>query len=517
MFFISTAWTHRYLLCFLVVLQGIIGYGQVVQTNRTEIPLNRNEPMFEIAPSNAEGLYLYRHLRINEDYFLELIRLDTALEQQWSGMIHTDPKLELAGKRSTGSRLFFLFRHSEINHRDLVLYDIRLDDGKYEKHIIRNFIPFYPTDFQVSQHAAIVGGYYGNVPVVFYYSFADRRSRILPGLLNEAGELSQVQINEGGDFTVLISAERLTGNRTIFIKHYDEDGNLMYQMPLKTEGNKHLLFGRTVNYGQNIQLIAGTYGSRKSAYSKGIFLARIDEVGNQEVRYYNYGDLGNFFKYLKAKREQRIRDRIERRKILGKKIRFNYRFIVHEIVPHNNQFVLLGEAFYPKYVQVENRFSSSFFYNTTAPAGFYSHNGRIFDGYRYTHAVIIGFDEEGQLLWDNSFEINDVKTFTLEQFVKINTYEDRIALLYLFQNEIRSKIIERNNVVEGKTVEPIRTFKEGVTNRKGRSENTKGRMDYWYPGFFYAYGVQYIPVPGGEERRVFYVNKITYSDGDEGR
>ena len=177
---ISIAWTHRCILFLLVFIQVISANCQVVQTSRTEILLDRNEPMFEIAPSNAEGLYLYRHLSVNEESFLELVRLDTALERKWSGMIHTDTKLELAGKRTTGSRLFFLFRQAEMNKKDLVLYDIRIDDGNYEKHIIRNFIAFYPTEFQVSQQAAIVGGYYGNVPVVFYYSFAERRSRILP-------------------------------------------------------------------------------------------------------------------------------------------------------------------------------------------------------------------------------------------------------------------------------------------------------------------------------------------------
>src|SRR5690606_27817082 len=117
MSFISIAWTLRCLFFLVVFLQVIIANSQVVQTSRTEIPLNRNEPMFEIAPSNAEGLYLYRHLSVNAENFLELIRLDTALEQKWSGMIHTDPKLELAGKRTTGSRLFFLFRHAEINRK----------------------------------------------------------------------------------------------------------------------------------------------------------------------------------------------------------------------------------------------------------------------------------------------------------------------------------------------------------------------------------------------------------------
>jgi hypothetical protein len=225
----------------------------------------------------------------------------------------------------------------------------------------------------------------------------------------------------------------------------------------------------------------------------------------QQIRYYDYGDLENFFKYMKARREQRVKDRIERRKIKGKKTRFNYRFLVHELVPHNNQYVLLGEAFYPRYVSIDRTYYSGFF-NPYMLYGNAIRDGRIFDGYRYTHAVVMGFDRNGRLLWDNSFEINDVKTFSLEQFVKLEIQQDRIALLYLFENELRSKIIKGNEVLEGKTFEPIRPLSgdEVVKN-----ERTDSKLDYWYHHYFFAHGVQEIADPKTGKRRVFYINKIS--------
>ena len=268
------------------------------------------------------------------------------------------------------------------------------------------------------------------------------------------------------------------------------------------EENKHLIFARAMKTEDNVQLIAGVYGGRNSDYSRGLFLASIGETGLQRLRYYNYGDLENFFKYMKASREKRVKERIERRKIKGKRIKFSYRFLVHEIVPYKNQYVLLGEAFYPRYKSVE--FSPGFF--AGGPPNYGARNGRIFDGYSYTHAVVMGFDKNGKLLWDNSFEINDVRTFTLEQFVKLEVQGDRIALLYLFENELRSKIIQDDQVLEGKTFEPIRTKTDEIVKKE---ETALSKLDYWYQDFFYAYGIQEITNPGTGKRRVFFINKIS--------
>jgi hypothetical protein len=138
-------------------------------------------------------------------------------------------------------------------------------------------------------------------------------------------------------------------------------------------------------------------------------------------------------------------------------------------------------------------------------------NGAIFDGYYYTHAVVLGFSENGKLKWDNSFEINDVRTFTLEQFVKLDTDSNKIGLLYLFDNEIRSKAIKDNNVIEGKVSDPIKLKYENET-LKGSESNTN-KLEHWYDHNFMAYGTQSVTsVQRGSnpKRRVFFINKIRY-------
>jgi hypothetical protein len=146
-------------------------------------------------------------------------------------------------------------------------------------------------------------------------------------------------------------------------------------------------------------------------------------------------------------------------------------------------------------------------------------NGRIFDGYHYTHAVVMGFNEDGTLLWDNSFEINDVKTFTLEQFVKLEVLPDRLALMYLYENHIRTKIIKDDLVLEGKAVDPILTFNENDVVKDERTD--KNKLEYWYNNYLYAYGVQDIvtnTAGSSSRRRVFFINKVYYPNPeDQGR
>jgi hypothetical protein len=135
----------------------------------------------------------------------------------------------------------------------------------------------------------------------------------------------------------------------------------------------------------------------------------------------------------------------------------------------------------------------------------------IFDGYQYTHAVVLGIDSDGDLVWDNSFEIMDVKTFTLQQFVKLDPQEDQIALLYLFDNEIRSKVIRDNQVLEGKTYNELTRHHNDETVQFGRVRISN--LDYWFKDTFYSYGTRNKQVLGDDDRyrkRVFFISKISY-------
>jgi hypothetical protein len=495
----STKWWSTSL---LLIFSLATAYAQVKQTLRYEIPLQSFDKNFEIISADTSGLYVYRKLYSVKDDQLHIIKLDTAFREKWAGYLAVNKNYLLMGKSSFQDKLYLLFRYYDFTRNDLLLFAINHQTGEYIRYIIKSFIPFTPSEFQLTKNAALIGGYYNKVPVVLHFSFSQQKSKVLPGLFNEAGELTQVRTHNDGSFDVLISALNFQRQRTIWIKNYDPEGKLLKNIAMRVDDNRHLIFGRSLKTGQNQQIVAGVYGTKGAEYSRGLFISAIDGAGNESTRYYNFGDLENFFKYMRAKREKRVKSRIERKKIKGKRIRFNYRFLVHELIPYKDQYILLGEAFFPKYKSLDQ---------PSYGGGYTRASARVFDGYHYTHAVVMGFDAKGNLLWDNSFEINDVRTFTLEQFVKLEVQEDKIALLYLFDSEIRTKIIQGDKVLEGKSNDPIKTLNENEIIKKEYTDESK--LDYWYNDHLFAYGVQEIVNPkfgNTAKRRVFYINKVTY-------
>ena len=478
------------------------------QPDRYEIKLANQEPGFRVASASSEGLVLHRFVRSNQDNFLELIRLDTTFHEMWQGSINIDRSMIFVGGLANDSYVYFLFHSISTKAFELIRMDH--DDGQYRTYNVNGFIRFSATEFRVTKQALLVGGYFNRVPLVLYYDLATRQSRILPGLLNEDGELTQVKVFEDDTFQVLISGRNYKKQKTIWIKNYRPDGTLIDNYTLEPEENVGLIFGRSTRSVNDMQILSGVYGHRNSEYSRGLFITSIDPTGLQQTKYYNFGDLENFFNYMKAKRSNRIKERIERRKIRGKKVKFNYRFLIHEVIEHDDQFIVLGEAFYPQYSTVSNSSYRGFFYPRSFTGNPLIRGDQVFDGYRYTHAIIIGFDKDGNLLWDNSFEINDVKTYFLEQFVRFSVRDDKITLLYLFDNQIRTKIIRDNQVLEGQTIDPIRTlYEDDILVREKRNNS---HLNYWYGNNFYAYGIHEIENESGDQaapkRRVFFVNKI---------
>ncbi len=486
------------------------GYNQIEQASRYEYPVAGIDAGFEVIPAGNSGLFTYRSFSFNQTQSVELTKLDTALSVNWSGFLPLENGGEIISKLIYKEKLHLLSRIRNKTEFFFELYSIHIESGNYSRIQINPYIAFNPTEFKVTDYGVIIGGYFNSVPLAIFYDFQSQRSKILPGLFNTAGDLTHIKILENGYFDVLISAKNYMRQNTIWVKNYDQNGNLLISYALDPEDKKSLLFARSLKTMNNTEIIAGVFGNKSSEYSKGIFIAAIDPSGLQKLRYYEYADLENFFQYMKAKREHRVKNRIERRKIKGKKNRINYRFLIHELVPYNDHYILLGEAFYPKYRQVDRNYGN--FFTSGYGANTIIKDGRIFEGYHYTHAAILCFDKTGKLLWDNSFEINDVKTFTLEQYVKLEMNDDKIDLIYLYENQIRTKVIQNETVLEGKSTAPLQTLNETDIIAKSKANNS---LEYWYGGYFVAFGTQQIESMESSgaprKRNVFFINKVRYN------
>ena len=278
--------------------------------------------------------------------------------------------------------------------------------------------------------------------------------------------------------------------------------------------DKNLIFGHMMKTTGDSVILAGVYG-KNVEYSRGVFVASINPTGEYTIRYYNFGDLKNFFKYLRVGRQNRIKDRIERKKVKGKKLRFNYRIVVHEFIPYQDHFLMLGEAFYPVYKSSAysgGRGLPFYNYRYNTP-GSWQQQDYTFDGYRYTHAVTIGIAKDGKLLWDNSFEIKNVKSNALDQYVHLIPGKN-LSLLYSYENKLYSKTIQGLEVVESKTEDLMRGLYESDEVRKNSTQNH--HLDYWYDDYLLSYGVQElqnkITPRVALNRKVFFINKITFKD-----
>jgi len=387
---------------------------------------------------------------------------------------------------------------------------IKMDmDGDTTHYTVSNLIPIELSEFEMTQEAALIGGYFNYNPFVIHYSLIDGKSKVLPGVYQNRTELIQLKVDDvSGSFIVITGEKTYDKRNTLSLKTYDFNGDLVNNIILNPEEDKGLITGQAADFNRSGILIGGTYAGKRSTFSSGLFIASINNEEEQRVNYYNYADLENFFSYLRAKRQKRITDKIERKKVKGKKIKFNYRLLVHEIIEDENQYIMIGEAYYPKYSSSSN-YNDIFLSNRY---GYTSGYGTYLIGYRYTHAVVIGFDKRGNVLWDNSFEIDDVLSPNLEQYVHAESRDGSILLLYLYDNEIRTKIIKGNEVLEGKSFDEIKlSFEDDVVREK---ESEVEKLNRWYNNNYYAYGEQNIKNMKDTgvklNRRVFYINKVRY-------
>jgi hypothetical protein len=502
----------RIILPLLFLSLSTVIYGQVHQPDRYEIELDMFEEGYNVLSGDDNGVILYKPMDVYQagNELWKFIKLDTALNEEWVKEYYFDRDYIFTGYDYHAQKFSFLFQLSTQGARDLLLIQVDQVTGDTVQHMIKNLVTIQLEIFEMTDEAALIGGYFNEDPVVLYYNLMDRKLKVLPGIFGERTELVQVKV-EDELIKVLVSARTVNKSNTIAIKSYDKEGNYLDNYVFSPDEDLGLIFGRVADLGNEGTLIVGTYGARRSEYSRGLFIAQHNAEEEQIMKYFNFADLDNFFTYLKAKRQTRISNKITRKKIKGKKVKFNYRLLVHEIVKTGDNYVMLGEAFYPKYSSTGTYSGYSQYSGNNSG----SYMPSTFAGYRYTHAVIIGFDKNGQKLWDNSFQIEDVLTYELNQYVHADVSNDKLVLFYLYNHEIRTKIISGGEVLEGKSFDSVKLmFEDDVVNKNNISNI--GGLEKWYGHNFLAYGVQKIKNLRDTgvklNRKVFYINKVLYGN-----
>jgi hypothetical protein len=492
----------------LLVTSSLPVAAQLNQVLRLEVPVTEDDYddlIFDVTPLESKGLLVSTQPRYpggKDENNWRISRYDTTLLKVWENTYKVEYLYVPVQTYLDSNYYYVLLSLPESKKFKIFRLDITSGDHEWMDGNALTYI--YVTEFKVLSNTAFIGGVVNYRPVVLTYNFFDKRTRVLPALYEPRTELNHIQIDPFQRISnvLIYSQERNRGK--LSIRSFDYSGKVMQNVTLESPKEKGLVTGRITSLNEQEKLVMGHYSYKNLPYSQGLFLAKLNGDKQEYIKYFQFNDFNNFFNFMKPRRQERIKERIKKKRLKGKEMLLHYRLLMHDIIETPDQYILVAEAFYPQYR------SGSMYGYTYYPMMGRNYGDRVFDGYRYTHAVICGFDKKGNLLWDNSFEIQDVVNYNLREMVEVALDNDKIVLTYPEEGEIHTKVIRGNDVLKEKEKFKIATnFEEDKV-----IDSDDVSIDHWYNRYFISWGTQEIQGPRTAgitaKRKVFYLNKITY-------
>ena len=352
-------------------------------------------------------------------------------------------------------------------------------------------------------------------PLIYLYDMASKTGKIVE---NEYPAQAYVDglTKDTLQSSYLLSIKNFIPRKTniMHIDEYNISGEKLSTISLTTNNEKRKLnTAKVASVNQNEKVIIGTYNnnikgnsanpafSGFSEGSNGIYVANTNDNVQENITFYNFSKFKSFYSYLTARRTFKMIKKATKLEAKGKEILYDYKLLVHDIIERDSSYIMIAEAYYPEYHQVHRTTFDIYGRPTTTTE-------MVFDGYRYTNAIIACFNKKGEILWENSFDMFNILTFNLHERIKVLIDGEDIVLAYNYAGDIASKVIQGNDVIESKEYTKIET---SYNNDKVINDYDSD-MEYWYGNYFISYGYQRIRNKQMDKSRrtVFYFNKIAF-------
>lgn len=506
-------------------------FAQVVK--RVELPLQNSNSAYQTMPLGEKGLLL---ISKPDKGTYKVQKFDTNLDRVWSIDGPVEANLDYVASSYDGQAVFLLF--SKYRSSVYQIVKVNIGPGFVETFTINTVDRFDITDFKTLGYSVFMAGMVRNEPVLIHTNLMTNQTRVLPSAIKGSNAIQTVEVDTTHHLVNVCFAVKKGRQTKIVARSYEESGDLYVQAAIDPEGDYSLLSGRLQILNDSVRLVIGTYGYRNmqsstNAASQGLYIAKMVHNEIAFTQYHSFTDFKNFFNFMNERQQEKIERKIRKKKESGDDLKLNYRLLVHDIVPKNNQFLLVAEVFYPEYRYQNSSMMGGLGYGYGYGSmmggyplgmGLYNpylwnpmyggrgYNQQVFDGFTYTHAIIADLDQNGKLVWDNSINFDNVKSMDLREKIKVQTEANGTTqLVYSHNGGIKSKLIKGDRVMDNTRVVDNGTNVEGDKVRKTSTDD----IDYWFDNFYISWGEQRIVNAQGDpqtrgRRNVYYLNKISF-------
>ncbi len=490
---------------FFILLTLISYFEASAQENtRIEIEIKPGESQPEIIPINNKGFILFNPVKFEKEGKEKQMKLsfyNTGFAPVWEEEVASSKKLNLVFYEYFENYFYLLFNSSSQDIMEIIKVDPLT--GKNQKFEFYSVKGTTLTDFVVHEENIYIAGSIKKTPIIQKLNIQSNKAITLPSIVDGKNvQVTELFIDDHGKGVSAVISSSFDRSKNVIIRTFGSSQNKFKDLIIKSEQSFDFHTAKISHLENNVKLIMGSYGYRKSNNSQGFYMAKFVNDKQAFLKFYSFTDLNNFFAFMPEKSQEKLEEKAKRKKQKGKDLKIQYRLLMHKIEKQNNRYIMIGEAYYKAY----RRESYSYFY---AGRRFYD-TKTVFDGNQFTHAVVAGFKEDGEILWDHSFKIANIKTFNLKEKVKTYVAPNEVTLFYNRNGIVRKLDIKNNEVVNKETMLTVST---GDENEKVKKASI-GAAEYWYDNYFIAWGYQRIKNKNNKDvkkkRNIFYINKMSF-------
>ena len=548
------------IICTMFIIHCSINIAkcQIPQTLTMEIEAKNGSGNYNIIPLAEKGLIVFNENIDKSSNSREWIvtKYDTVFKESWSKVINIHRNRSLRYVKSyydSYQNKFhilllrtktYLISNRSVKNGEFVIITLNMSSGDYK--ITNGYLPGRTdvTEFRVLKNNAYIGGnscpsngtvYLHSLlsitfipmftglslfkfkPVMLNVNLTNGNLSLMPNnysgnayMLNE--QISQQSTYDSPKYTITSINKNIINTKKSFLcfNTYDYENNIIKSDKIIMPPDSTIVSVKSFYIKEN-NFLSGTYkiirrhritfspfyhsASELSLSADGLFFSKIINNKPDFIKFYSFRKFQNFYNVINAQGKKKINYK-------GKNLNTDYQLLLHDIIQRGDEYILVAEAYYPEY-------HLEYFWTSDAYGHFFQESREVFDGYRYTHAIITAFDTKGNLLWDNSFEIGNILTYNIKERVKTMFDEDDIVLAYSNEGRIASKIIHKNKVIQDKEEEKL-DLSQSPTDFKN---NLSSDIDFWYKNYFITFGYKSISNNTSKlknAKNLFYFSKIAF-------
>ncbi|PSL02660.1 transcriptional regulator [Cecembia rubra] len=521
---------------------GHLVIAQLSFVNRFEVEAKFQENDFMVI-NKPGGVVAFRaqpekgfNLRSKFQYFITDYELNSSEIKE----IRIKEGYDLTGYDLEGDFFYALMQKGSVATSEKYLLEINLKTDEASEFSLENIYSMELKEFLVLNRNAVFLGNADMRPMLQIFKLEENTVHTVQGIYGKETLVLQLRKDsELGIIDVLISKRDKYKIKQVSIISYDENGSKVREIAIdKLQSNDlEIIEGMLTPIQDYQQSVIGTFGQRKREAYQGIYIAEINEFGEYGIKYYTMEDFPNFFNYLSDKQRERRWKEMEKLFEKGKVPTIKPVLSSREVISTADGYLIYSDNFNatnPRYIPRDGAYAND--------AYRFNPNRLYFDGmnygpaygsqlfsplrynnfswqqegeYKFISAYMIYIGKEGQVLWDNAFNLSNKSTRIPGKYGELSFDGNKLHYLYLDGLDIYMSYMKGGEVIFENEVFELKLINENERIRE--TQDLSLNFSWWYDNYFLLSGkqkIRFIGTSGREEtREVFFLTKIAV-DGD---